>query len=194
MTMNGTKPFGIARLAAVALLAAGLTTTTAGAADLWLHVDVHNKDKGGDQAKINLPVSMIHNLAGMIPADTQHAGRVHVKDHDYDVAELRRAWRELQDGPDATFLTVNDPQSKVRIAKRGGYLELRATDQGGKAENVEAKIPLSMMAALLSGSGDQLNLDAALDELARFGEGELLTVTSDDETVRIWVDHASEGR
>lgn len=192
--MNGTKPFGIARLAAVALLAAGLTTTTAGAADLWLHVDVHNKDKGGDQAKINLPVSMIHNLAGMIPADTQHAGRVHVKDHDYDVAELRRAWRELQDGPDATFLTVNDPQSKVRIAKRGGYLELRATDQGGKAENVEAKIPLSMMAALLSGSGDQLNLDAALDELARFGEGELLTVTSDDETVRIWVDHASEGR
>ena len=50
------------------------------------------------------------------------------------------------------------------------------------------------MAALLSGSGDQLNVDAALDELARFGEGELLTVTSDEETVRIWVDHASEGR
>lgn len=197
--MNGTKPFGFARLAGAALLAAGLTTATAGAADLWLHVDVHNKDKGGDQAKINLPLSMIHNLAGMIPEDAQHGGRVHVKDHDYDVAELRRAWRELQDGPDATFLTVNDPQSKVRIAKRGGYLEIkavepRATDQGGKAENVEARIPLSVMAALLSGSGDQLNVNAAFDELARFGEGELLTVTSDAETVRIWVDHASEGR
>ena len=50
------------------------------------------------------------------------------------------------------------------------------------------------MAALLSGSGDQLNVDAALDELARFGEGELLTVTGDDQTVRIWVDHASEAR
>jgi hypothetical protein len=194
MTMNGTKLFGFARFAGAALLAAGLNAGAAGAADLWLHIDVHNKDKGGDQAKINLPISMIHNLAGMIPEDTQHAGRVHVKDHDYNIAEIRRAWRELQDGPDATFLTVNDPQSKVRIAKRGGYLELRATDQGGKAENVEARIPLSVMAALLSGSGDQLNVDAALDELARFGEGELLTVTSDDETVRIWVDHASETR
>jgi hypothetical protein len=195
-TMNGTKPFGIARLAAAALLAAGVATATAGAAraaDLWLHVDVHG-DKGGDEAKINLPVSMIHNLAGMIPEETRSHGRIHVKDRDYDVAELRRAWREVQQGPDATYLTVNDPQSKVRIAKRGGYLELRATDRGGKAENVEAKIPLSVMAALLSGSGDQLNVDAALDELARFGEGELLTVTSDQETVRIWVDHASEGR
>jgi hypothetical protein len=191
--MNGTKLFGIARFAAAALLAAGLNAGAARAADLWLHVDVHG-DKGGEEAKINLPVSMIHNLAGMIPEETRSHGRVHVKDHDYDVAELRRAWRELEQGPDATYLTVNDPQSKVRIAKRGGYLELRATDHGGKAENVEAKIPLSVMAALLSGSGDQLNVDAALDELARFGEGELLTVTSDDETVRIWVDHASEAR
>jgi hypothetical protein len=194
-TMNGTKPFGIARFAAAALLAAGLTATAGAvqAADLWLHVDVHG-DKGSDEAKINLPVSMIHNLAGMIPEETRSHGRVHVKDHDYDVAELRRAWHEIQQGPDATYLTVNDAQSKVRIAKRGGYLELRATDHGGKAENVEARVPLSVMAALLSGSGDQLNVDAALDELARFGEGELLTVTSDDQTVRIWVDHASEGR
>ncbi len=191
--MNGTKRFGIARFAAAALLATGLNAGAARAADLWLHVDVHG-DKGGDEAKINLPVSMIHNLAGMIPEETRSHGRVHVKDHDYDVADLRRAWRELQEGPDATYLTVNDPQSKVRIAKRGGYLELRATDRGGKAEDVEAKIPLSVMAALLSGSGDQLNVDAALDELARLGEGELLTVTGDQETVRIWVDHASEGR
>ena len=194
--MNGTKPFGIARFATAALLAAGLTAATTGAAraaDLWIHIDVHG-DKGGDEAKINLPLSMIHNLAGMIPEETRSHGRVHVKDHDFDVAELRRAWRELEQGPDANYLTVNDAQSKVRIAKRGGYLELRATDHGGKAENVEAKIPLSVMAALLSGSGDQLNVNAALDELARFGEGELLTVTGDDETVRIWVDHASEGR
>ena len=191
--MNGTKLIRFARFATAALLAAGLNAGAARAADLWLHVDVHG-DKGGDEAKINLPVSMIHNLAGMIPEETRSHGRVHVKDHDYDVADLRRAWRELQEGPDATYLTVNDPQSKVRIAKRGGYLELRATDRGGKAENVEAKIPLSVMAALLSGSGDQLNVDAALDELARLGEGELLTVTGDQETVRIWVDHASEGR
>lgn len=191
--MNGTQPFGIARFAGAALLAAALNLGTARASDLWLHVDVHG-GKGGEEAKINLPVSMIHNLAGMVPEETRSHGRVHVKDHDYDVAELRRAWRDLQDGPDATYMTANDAQSKVRIAKRGSYLELRATEHGGKAETVEAKIPLSVMAALLSGSGDQLNVDAALDEIARIGEGELLTVTGEDQTVRIWVDHASEAR
>jgi len=137
---------------------------------------------------------IVKSLSGMIPDDDVRHGRVRVHDRDYDVADLRRAWRELQDGPDATYLTVNDPESKVRIAKRGDYLELRATERNGKRESVEARIPLPVMAALLSGSGDELNVEAALRELARSGEGELLTVTGDDETVRIWVDRSEEGR
>src|SRR5436305_9223960 len=139
--MNGQN---LSRLAAAALLAAGLTAATPGAAraaDLWLHVDVHG-DKGGEEAKINLPVSMIHTLAGMIPEETRSHGRVHVKDHDYDVAELRRAWREVQEGPDATYLTVNDPHSKERIAKLGGYLVLPSIEHVGKAVNVGATLPL----------------------------------------------------
>jgi hypothetical protein len=186
--MNGTKSFG------VMLIVAGLAAGPAAAADLWIHVKVHGS-KNVEEVAINVPVSMARNLAGMVPEGTrQHSGRVRVKDHDYNLAELRRAWRELEHGPDATYLTVNDPDSKVRIGKRGDYLELRATDKAGKGENVEARIPLPVVAALLSGSGDELNVDAALDELARFGEGELLTVNSDEQTVRIWIDHASEGR
>jgi hypothetical protein len=185
--MNGKKLLG------VALMTAALAAGQAAAADLWIHIDVRG-DRKGEQANINLPLSMVHNLAGMIPDDARSSHRVRVKDHDYDVSELRRAWRELREGPDATYLTARDADSKVRIAKRGDYLELRATDQGGKKESVEARIPLPVVAALLSGSGDELNLEAALTELARHGEGELLTVTGDDETVRIWVDHDSDGR
>jgi hypothetical protein len=194
--MNGTKSFGVLLvLAGLAGLAAG----PAAAADLWIHVKVHG-GKNVEEVAINVPVSMARNLAGMVPEGArQHSGRVRVKDHDYNLAELRRAWRELEHGPDATYLTVNDPDSKVRIGKRGDYLELRATDkagrgENGKGENVEARIPLQVVAALLSGSGDELNVDAALDELTRFGEGELLTVNSDEQTVRIWIDHVSEGR
>jgi hypothetical protein len=185
--MNGKKLLG------TALLTAALATSQAAAADLWIHIDVRG-DRKGEMANINLPLSMVHNLSGMIPDEARKSRHFRVKDRDYDVADLRRAWRELRNGPDATYLTVNDADSKVRIAKRGDYLELRATDRGHKGETVEARIPLPVVAALLSGSGDELNLHAALEELARFGEGELLTVTGDDETVRIWVDHASEGR
>jgi hypothetical protein len=177
----------------VALIAAGLAAgRAAAAADLYVHVRVHG-DKG-EEVMLNLPVSMVKSLSGMVPRDAAKSGRVHVHDRDYDVSDLRRAWRELQNGPDTTYLTVNDPDSKVRIAKRGDYLELRATERNGKKESVEAKIPLPVMAALLSGSGDELNVEAALEELARSGEGELLTVTGDDETVRIWVDRVAEGR
>jgi hypothetical protein len=186
--MNGKKLLG------VFLISAGLAgAQAAAAADLWLHIDARG-DKKGEQANINLPLSMVHNLSGMIPDEARNSRHFRVRDRDYDVADLRRAWRELRDGPDATYLKVNDADSRVRIAKRGDYLELRATDRGGKGETVEARIPLPVIAALLSGSGDELNLQAALDELAHFGGGELLTVTGDDETVRIWVDRESEGR
>ncbi|MFL6197518.1 MAG: hypothetical protein ACJ75H_25245 [Thermoanaerobaculia bacterium] len=178
----------------VALLAAGLTVGQAAAADLWLHLKV---DGRGDQVSMNLPISMVRNLTSMIPEDSYRSGRVRVHDKDYSVAELRRAWRDLQNGPDATFLSVDDADSKVRIAKRGDYLEMRVLDRGGNGEDgetVEAKVPLSVMAALLSGSGDELNVNAALDELARFGAGELMTVTGKDETVRIWISDRSEER
>lgn len=183
--MNVKKTFG------VALLAAGLAVGQAAAADLWIHLKVDGRD---EQVAMNLPISMVRSLGAMIPDEAYSSGRVRVRDKDYSVAELRRIWRELQNGPDATYISVDDADSKVRIGKRGGYLELRAVDRGGDGETVDAKIPLPVMAALLSGSGDQLNIGAALDELARFGEGELMTVMGRDETVRIWVSDRSDER
>lgn len=189
--MNGTKIFG------AVLLAAGLGLGQAVAADLWLHVRVHGEkgaEKGAEDAMVNLPVAMARNLAGMIPEGARTSHKVRIKDQDYSIADLRQAWREVENGPDANYITVNDQTSKVKIGKRGNYLELRADDKAGSQDRVEAKIPLPVVAALFSGSGDRLNVDAALDELTRFGEGELLTVTNDHETVRIWVDHTADAR
>ena len=176
---------------AAALLAAVLAASPAAAADLWLHVKVDG-GKNGEQAAINLPLSMVDSFAPMIRGEAHAAGRVHIKDRDYSVAELRRIWRQLEDGPDATYVTVNEPDSKVRVAKQGGYLVMEANDRG-QGENVQARIPLPVVRALLSGPGNEIDLGAALEALARQGEGELITVTG-DETVRMWVDAAPEGR
>ena len=70
---------------------------------------------------------------------------------------------------------------------------MEANDRA-KGEDVQARIPLTVMAALLSGTGDELDIGAALEALAAEGAGELITVTGDEETVRIWVDAVSEGR
>jgi len=177
------------------LLAAALIATLAGpaaAADLWLHVDV-NGGRHGEQATINLPLSMVDTIAPMISGKAHAAGRVRLDDRDYSVAELRRIWRELEAGPDATYVTVKEQDSKVRIAKQGRYLVMEANDRA-QGEDVQARVPLSVMRALLSSSGDELNVGAALEALAAEGAGELVTVTGDEETVRIWVDGESGGR
>jgi hypothetical protein len=182
--MNGKRIFG------TVLVAAALTAGSAMAADLWLHVKVDGGRRGTEQVEINMPLSMIESFAPMLQGKVKDGGRVRIDDRDYDVAELRRIWRELEDGPDATYITVNEPDSKVRIAKRGSYLVMTAVEREA-GENVEARIPISVVGALLSSPGQGLDISAALRELARFGEGELMTVTSDEETVRIWIDDDS---
>lgn len=187
--MNGKKLFGMA------LLAAGLVGTAqrAAAADLWLHIDVNGK---GEQANINLPLSMVRNMAPMLEekGHGHSSKRIHVRDKDLSVNELRQAWREIANGPDANYITVKDKDSDVHIGKQGDYLRLKAKDRGGDGEDVDLKIPLDVVAALFSSDGDELNFNAALEALARRGEGELLTVNGNDETVRIWVDSRSGGR
>jgi hypothetical protein len=174
-----------------ALIAAAVAGPAA-AADLWFHLEVDG-GRNGEQATINLPLSMVDSIAPMISHEAHASGRVRIDDRDYSVAELRRAWRELEDGPDATYVTVNDRDSKVRIAKQGSYLVMEANDRA-QGEEVQARIPLTVMRALLSGTGDELDVGAAVEALAREGAGELMTVTSDGETVRMWVDGVPERR
>jgi hypothetical protein len=173
------------RIFGMALLLAGLTLAPAAAADLWLHIEVNGEK--GEEVSMNLPLSMVE---AMVPDEFRSSSRLRIHDEDYDVAELRRIWRQLQDSPDTTFLMVNDADSKVRIGKKGDFIVMNVTDRGD-GDDVQARIPVVVMGALLSGSGDQLNISAALRELARFGEGELLTVTGRDEKVRIWLDDDS---
>jgi hypothetical protein len=185
--MNGKKFFGMALLAAGLLGAAQRSA----AADLWLHIDVNGK---GEQANINLPLAMVRNMAPMLEEKGHGAKRLRVRDKDLSVNELRQAWREIANGPDANYITVKDKDSDVHIAKQGDYLRLKAKDRGEGGEDVDLKIPLDVVAALFSSDGDELNFGAALEALARRGEGELMTVNGNDETVRIWIDSRADRR
>ncbi len=67
-----------------------------------------------------------------------------------------------------------------------------SVDEGDGGENVEVRVPARVVDALLSGEGDELNLIAAMEALVDEGEGNLVTVTGDDENVRVWVDRIAE--
>lgn len=185
--MNGKQAL------AISLLAFGLTAARASAEDLWIHVKVHD-GKEDSHVNINLPLSVIEKSSAFIPSDARSSGRIRIDDEDVSVSELREVWRELQRHPDATWISVDEPGSKVRVSKRGNYLHVLAEERKGRKEDVEIKIPARVVDAMLSGQGEELDIAAAIRALAREGEGELVTVNGENETVRIWVDNRSESR
>ena len=178
--------------------------------DLWLHIKVHD---GNDDSRvsINLPLSVVEAATPLIPEEARTAESLRVDGRDVSVQDLRRIWREVQRQPDATYVTIEETHGKVRVARSGGYLLIRAADRdtpapapesgggGGRdrrnaGEHVEVRIPVPVVDALLQGAGDRFDLAGAIAALARNGEGELVTVNGDHETVRMWVDGDAAGR
>jgi hypothetical protein len=190
----------------IALLLMGAAAAEA-KTDLWLHIKVHD---GNDDSRvsINLPLSVVQAATPLIPEDVRTAGQLRVDGHDLSVQDLRRIWREVQRQPDAAYVTVDEGHARVRVARSGGYLLIRAADRegpegGGRdrdssrghgGQHVEVRIPVPVVDALLQGAGDRFDLAAAVAALARTGEGELVTVNGGHETVRMWVDGDAEGR
>ena len=86
------------------------------------------------------------------------------------------------------FVSVQQPNEEVRVAKEHGQLVAHVIDKGGK-ERVDVTIPWEVAQALISETTDsQLNISAAIKALENIGDMTLVTVASDDESVRIWVD------
>src|SRR5436309_11711734 len=113
------------------LLAFALTAASASATDLWLHVKVHD-GKEDSHVTINLPMSMIEKASSLIPEDAKHSGKIQVNHKEMDIAELRQLWAEVQNRPDATYVTVDEKDSKVRVARKGEYLHIIAQDRDHK--------------------------------------------------------------
>jgi hypothetical protein len=190
----------------IALLLMGAAAAEA-KTNLWLHIKVHD---GNDDSRvsINLPLSVVEAATPLIPEEARTASQLRIDGRDLSVQDLRRIWREVQRQPDAAYVTIDEGHARVRVARSGGYLLIRAADRdtpapesggGGRdrvrgGEHVEVRIPVPVVDALLQGAGDRFDLAAAVAALARTGEGELVTVNGGHETVRMWVDAVAEGR
>ena len=176
-------------LALAVLALAGAGALAAADNDLWLHVKVQEHED--TKVTVNLPMSVVGKALPMLPEEHFDGGRMHIEDLDMSVAEMRDLWREVQATPDATFVTVEEDDETVRVWKEGGYLMVSVIDHDG-GEHVEVRVPGKVVDALLSGEGEELDLTAAMEALVDEGEGQLVTVTGDDESVRVWVDRVAE--
>lgn len=163
----------------------------ASASGLWLHVRVEETD--GAKVKVNVPVSMVEKAIAMVPQEHLRQGQLHLDEccDNMTPAELRELWQEIKNSPDMTFVTVEEDDESVRVWKEAGYLKVHVLEES-KNEQVDVQVPLGVVDALLSGEGDELNIEAAIRALVEQGSGELVTVSGENEKVRVWVDDIAE--
>ena len=176
-------------LASALLLSLTLTATSF--AEQWVHVKVEGGDDD-ERVTVNLPVSLMRAAAAMIPQEAHDEMHVAINDLDMDWNQLLAFWDEVKNAPEATFVTVESKNETVKVRKEGDFVVVKTTEADEDGAHVDVTFPLAVVDALLSGPEGTLNFTAALDALAAYGPGTLVTVRDGDERVRVWIDDQNE--
>ena len=183
-TMKNALP-----LLAVLLLAG--TMTFAATPERYLHVRVTNPTTH-ENVRVNLPLSVAEKIIPAINNGDLRDGKVHVGGLDADSVNVRAIIEALKTVPEGEFVTVQENDNDVHVAKEHGQLVIHVIDKNSK-EKVDVTIPWEVAQALISDTTEnQLNIEAAIKTLENLaGDVNLVSVVGHDETVRIWIDSRS---
>jgi hypothetical protein len=176
------------------ILALGLGLGPA-AADQWLHVRVEDSSPDGEQVNINVPLSVVEAVLPHISVEELDRGKLRLDDDDLELDEgidLPAILQALRDSPDTDFVTVRSNDESVRVAKENDYLLVHVEERDGES-TVNVRVPMAVVEALASSGPHELDLVAALRVLRDYEGEPLVTVESEDETVRIWIDSSETG-
>ena len=184
------SPWRTGPVVAVALLVCALLAAApAAAADRWFHVQVNDGDEGAE-VSVNLPLSLIESAFKLIPEDVSQDVsdelQVELNDAGFSVEELRGLWDEIRYGEDATYITVRDKDMSMAVRKAGDMLLIESDESS--ATQIDVRFPLPVVDALFSGGENRLDFAAAIQALADYGDGDMVTVRDGRSTVRVWVD------
>ncbi len=170
---------------AFGILAAASTASAQGVRP-WLHVRVDEGSKS--KVSVNLPLSLVEIALASAPQTLLSDGhfKLHCGDSRLSVAEVRKMWKELKAAGDTEFVTAEDENKTVNVARKGDLVQVRIDNPKDK-ETVRVDVPLSLVDVLLSGEGDQIDVRAAVAELSK-RRGDIVHVTDATSQVRVWID------
>jgi hypothetical protein len=168
---------------------AATQTVSASSQDRWLHVRVSNPGSKEETVRVNVPLELAEKVLPTINQDRLHRGKVKFDDIDCHGIDLKALADAVRTSKDGEFVTVQNKDSDVRVAKQNGTLFVHVIDKNrAKKSQVEVKVPMRVVDALFSAGKDELDLVAALHALSSQGDTELVSVKDDQNTVRVWLD------
>ncbi len=172
-----------AALAAILMLALPMA-----AADetRWLNVHVTEAEEGAN-VEVHLPLQLVLAVINSVDVDNFHAGKVdlEISDADIDWPQLLAAVKEA---PDGEFVKVDTEDAQVRVSKTGGTLYVHVVENGEDNAVVNVSLPMAIIDGLDIDENNQIDVAALLSTFDQLPDGDLVTVTSDEATVRVWVE------
>ena len=157
--------------------------------DRWLHVRVESSQPKNENVRVNVPLELAERVLSAINHDHLRNGKIRIDVSQTKDVDLHALFEAIRTAKDGEFVTVQDNDSDVRVAKQAGYFLVHVHEKdGAKKEQVEIRIPMKVAEAMLSAAHDELDILAAVRALSSQGDTELVSVKSDEETVRIWLD------
>ena len=178
--------------AMVCLLAAGMTALAVSApaapAERYLHVNVQDP-ANGESVNVNVPLTMAEKVLPAINNHGLHNGKVSIHNAEMNGVDVQALLDAVRTAPDNEFVTVNDKDSDVRVAKANGNIIVHVIGKKNKQQKVDVTVPLKIVDALFdTAKNDELDVAAALRALSDAGDILLVTVQDSSQKVRVWVD------
>jgi hypothetical protein len=174
------------------LLAAAMTAQAVPAApapaERYLHVNVQDPTKG-ESVNVNVPLAMAEKILPAINNHGLHNGKVTIQNAEMKGVDVRALLDAVRTAPDNEFVTVQDNDSDVRVAKANGNIIVHVIGKKNKDQKVDVTVPLKIVDALFdTAKNDELDVAAALRALSDAGDILLVTVQDSTQKVRVWVD------
>ena len=155
----------------------------------WLHVRVMSTNSRGETVRVNVPLELAEKVLPAIDHDRLHKGKVRIGCMACDGVDVRTIFEAVRNSRDGEFVTVESNDADVSVTKKDGQLLVHVHEKNKpKHSQVEVKIPMKVVEALLSGSKDELDIAAGLHALAGQGDVELVSVKDEENTIRVWLD------
>jgi hypothetical protein len=182
------SPLGV-MAQATAVPAKPAESATSAKGDRWLHVRVISTDGRGETVRVNVPLELAEKVLPAVNHDRLHDGKVKIDSAQMNDVDLKTILAAIRTAKDGEYVTVQGNDNDVRVAKEGNHLMIHVVDKSNSKKcQVEIKVPMKVIDALLSAGKDELDLVAALHALSAQGDTELVSVKDSENTVKVWLD------
>jgi hypothetical protein len=141
---------------------------------------------------LKLDVSMLQGALekGLLSANkgNLHDGKLTVSNSNLNGLDLIAVLQAMQSSRENEFVTFQSGLNQLHVGRMGGNLIIRAANEKGVKQELEASIPFAVAQALFSAGKGELDLMGALQTMMLTGEAIKITLTSDSGSVQLLLD------